>query len=136
MSRSRRRYLGYIYRVINDYPALEGEFKKEERPNIASGGAGMPRRKTGADSVHSAAVKKMETQDWAEYEAVRKAIETIRAKENGGECLDLIRRVHFEKSHTLTGAAWEGHMSYGKAKNLRRGFVLLVARNLGIKTKE
>lgn len=135
MGRPRRRYLGYIYRVINDYPVLKKEFDQEEMPSLVSGYTGMPGKGPKGDPVHSAAVRKMDTQDFLEYDAVRKAVEEIRGRENGTECLELIRRVHFEKSHTLAGAAMEGHMCYEKAKRLRRGFLLVVAKNMGMRVK-
>ncbi|MCD8005078.1 MAG: hypothetical protein LUE91_05440 [Oscillospiraceae bacterium] len=105
MSRKRYRWWGYVKAVLRIYP--------EHCGTIQAGGA-------------------LQRDDLREYEAVRKAIDAKEQDRDGAVTLEIIEMVYFKGSHTLQGAADAVGYSYGHAKRIQEGFLLLVARNLGL----
>lgn len=64
-----------------------------------------------------------------EYEAVQAAIDATERMNGGQAHLSLIKRVHFERTHTLEGAASTIPCSERAAAYWQRKFFEMVARN-------
>jgi len=59
--------------------------------------------------------------------AVRYAIERAQHEEGGGQCMEIVRMVFFDKTHTLQGAAQRANCDYETAKRWQRRFMHWVA---------
>lgn len=65
-------------------------------------------------------------------QAIKQAIEYTETLCDGDERLKMIDLVFWSKSHTLSGAAIKGNISYETAVNWHRDFIKTVGKNLGI----
>lgn len=63
------------------------------------------------------------------YEAVKAAIEATQRMDNGEARMKVIRLVHFDRTHTVEGAALTVPCSERTAANWQRKFFEMVARN-------
>lgn len=66
-----------------------------------------------------------------EYRAVQNAISKTLSKADGAERIDLIGKVFWDKTHTLSGAAMLIPCSYATARRWHTDFVKCVAREYG-----
>lgn len=67
-----------------------------------------------------------------EYEAVRDAVDTTERMTDAVSRMSVIRLVHFERTHTLEGAALRIPCSRSLAAKWQRDFFEEVARNCGL----
>lgn len=76
--------------------------------------------------------KQLEGVQELERKAVAESIEWTDHMENGKERMQIIKRVHWDRTHTIAGAALEIHCSERTASRWQRRFFEDVARNRGL----
>lgn len=101
MSKPRARWWGYVRRILNDYPEL---LANEEQLN------GNDRR---------------------ELDAVVRAMGRAECFSCGEQQIRIVKRVFFNKTHTLVGAAVEENISYATARRRQNSFIRLVGKEMG-----
>lgn len=101
MSKPRARWWGYVRRILNDYPNLL------------------------ANEEH------LDDNDRRELQAVAHALGKAECFAGGDMQIRIVRRVFFDKTHTLVGAAMAEHISYATAKRRQNAFILLVGKEMG-----
>ena len=119
--------------VIREYPRLKKEYDALHTVSITpnytnSGGKGYAI----SDPTAQAAIRELQEQNQREYEAVKCAIFVTEKKSAGNLRLDVIRKVFWQRSHTLQGAADAIHISYRTARRYQIDFVYLTAYFLGL----
>ena len=67
-----------------------------------------------------------------EFDAVRLAIQQTDGTQGGDNRLQLIKLIYWKRTHTLSGAALELHISYRTARRWNGEFIRLVAGNFGL----
>lgn len=68
----------------------------------------------------------------AGWAAVDGAVEVTKHMENGDARIKIIEMVHWDRTHTLEGAAMEAHCGRATAARWQRDFFEEVARNRGL----
>lgn len=133
MSKPRYGWWPYIKNVIYSYPALRSLHQQSLAQQITPAYSGQSGGSSGNGRKTEQTVVRASTRTAArEYEAVHLAIQQTRQLDGGAERLRLIRLVYWARSHTLTGAAQEVHVSFATAKRWHGEFVRLVAKNFGL----
>lgn len=123
---------GYAKGMIRRYPKLVAEYNDLHDTPITAQITGLPHSSRVAKPVEDAAMRTMPGVHMRELEAVEHAIKDTMAKKDGAERLKIIRLEFWDRTHTLSGAATEAHVSYDTAKNWHREFIRRVAQNFGL----
>ena len=136
MSSPRYDWWPYVKGMIRRYPLLCQEYAALHQQEITANMSGMPGGSGGTRTVESIAIRELPATKQREFEAVRRAVYTLK-KARGGELkLRIIDLTYWKHSHTLAGAAMEVGYSYAEAKNVNKHFVYAVAGNYGLLDKE
>ena len=134
MSKPRKRWWGYVRRVLYDYPRLRAELDELQQPHhygeSVGHGSGISRQAE-ALALHTLP----DPDDQRDLEAVEAALAAQTHHVNGGQTLRLVRMVFFHRSHTLEGAAHVLHISYMTARRRQDAFIWLVAEKMGLTEK-
>ena len=132
MSRPRYGWWGYVKNIIYRYPALCDQHSQAMAQKITQAYAALPSpggmARTTEDTV-SNALSRISTR---EFDAVRLAIQQTENVKGGDAQLRLIRLIYWERTHTLSGAAMEVHISVPTAKRWHGDFIRRVAQNFGL----
>lgn len=106
MDKAKRHYpwWGYVRYMVRRYPALDKTLPGQE-------------------------VSRTDSKDWS---AVKSAIDYTEREENGLARLKVVRMVHWDRTHTLEGAATEIPCDRATAARWQRRFFEEVARNRGL----
>jgi hypothetical protein len=67
-----------------------------------------------------------------EKAAVEAALEELEHSPEGEETGKIVAAVFFTKTHTLTGAAMRGNISYRTARRRQNEFILRVGKHMGL----
>lgn len=133
MSESKEPWWNYVKKVIRAYPDYRRELARLRRAvkitpkyNANGGGGGV------STPTEDLALMELPRKEQLRLEAVEKAIDDTRKLPNGKWRVEIIDRVYFRKSHTLTGAANCCHVSYGTAKRWHADFIRMVGENLHV----
>lgn len=119
--------------MIRAYPQHKMEYDALHEQSMAIDMSGMPRGGGGVSrTLENLAIRELPQTKQREYEAVRRAVESIRQKPNGKAWLSIIDLMYWRNSHTLAGAAIATGYSEDRAKQLHGEFVRMVARNYGL----
>lgn len=134
MSKPRKRWWGYVRRVLYDYPRLRAELDELQQPHHygeSVGHANGISRQPEMLALHTLP----DPDDQRDLEAVETALAEVMHWANGGQTLRLVRMVFFHRSHTLGGAAQVLHISYMTARRRQDDFIRLVAKKMGLTEK-
>ncbi|OUN38638.1 hypothetical protein B5G28_08575 [Faecalibacterium sp. An77] len=113
MSKTRRPWKGFVRYMIYNYPHL---CREEEH--------------TGKTA--DANLRELPEAKRRQLEAVRQAIDAVRATKNGDAKLEVIDLYYWKKSHKLYGAALKVGVSAHTAIDWNTEFMDLVAKNYGL----
>ena len=132
MQKQRYRWWRFIRRVVRAYPALKSEYEELHRQSLSQDISGMPKAQAAGRTVESIALRQMSPDDQKDYDAVSRAIEATRSRQDGEKRLALIRYVYwYEKEHTVSHAAPVLGISEATAKRWHGDFIKLVAKYRG-----
>lgn len=136
MSKPRYKWWGYIKNVIRSYPALKREYEDLHEQSMAVNMSGMPRGGCVSRGTEDIAVRELPYTKQREYEAVRRAVETVKRCPTANDRLSLVDMVFWKRSHTLSGAAYKLNLSYTTAQRYHGEFVVAVAQFYGMMDTE
>lgn len=133
MSKPRYPWWGYVKNMIRAYPAYKLEYEALHTQSMAIDMSGVSRGSGGVSrTLENLAIRELPATKQREYEAVRRAVETVERKPNGKEWLSIIELVYWKNTHTVAGAAVAVGYSEDRAKQLHGEFIRTVARNYGL----
>lgn len=133
MSKPRYKWWGYAKAIIRAYPEHRKELEaRQEQSVIAKYDAIGGHSSDIGRAVEALATVTLAPIDQRELEAVEKAIAYTQTLRDGGERLNLISMVFFNKTHTLSGAAMACNVSYTLAKRWHNRFIVEVGKNFGL----
>lgn len=136
MSKPRYRWWGYIKAVIRSYPALKKEYEDLHEQSVTAKYSGMPGAGNVSRGTENIAIRELPSTKQREYEAVKRAIESVCLLRSGKDRLALVDMVFWKKSHTLSGAAYKLSISDTTAQRYHGEFIRLVARIYGLMDTE
>lgn len=128
MSKPRYDWWPYVKGMIRRYPSLKAKYDSLHTPamtvayseHIGGGGAGR--------TTETVALRELPRNDQREYEAIRCTIKHTENLAKGKRRMQLIRLVHWERSHTLVGAAVSLHIGEATAWRWNGDFIRLAAK--------
>lgn len=135
MSTQRYDWWPYVKGMIRRYPQLCSEYAELHEQNVTANMSGMPGSHNSSRTVEDIAIRELPATKQREYEAVRRAVETLRHSKGGTDKLRMIELMYWKRSHTLDGAAMAVGYSYGEARKVNRHFIYAVAGNYGLLDK-
>lgn len=137
MSNPRYHWWAYAKAIVRLYPELKSAYDTLHTQRITGdltrisgikGGISRPTENTVLLELPPARQR--------EYDAVTKAIELTRRRQNGADRLALIDLVFWKGTHNLQGAAMRLHISYDTAKLYHKEFIRLVGFCYGLEDYE
>lgn len=129
MSRPREKWWGYVKACIRDYPAVCQELETRKRAASDSG----PARPTEWEALlHLEGEQVLQGQRAREFCGVRNAVRETAGLKDGPERLRMIEMVFWKRSHTLSGAALECHVSMRTARRWHGDFIRLAAYHMNL----
>ena len=132
VSKPRYGWWGYVKNMTYRYPELCTMHEQSLCQQITPAYVGQPCGGRARRTVEEVMARAMTRADAKEYEAVHRAVRETRQLADGAERLQLIRLIYWKRSHTMTGAALELHVSIPTAKRWHGEFIRRVARNYGL----
>lgn len=132
MSKPRYKWWGYIKNVIRAYPSLKKEYEDLHEQSVTANMSGMPGSGSVSRGTEDIAIRELPYTRQREYEAVRRAIETMSLQPNGEIKLKIIDLVYWKRSHTLEGAGMRVGYEYKTARQINGEFIRLVAAKYGL----
>lgn len=132
MSSPRYDWWSYVKGMIRRYPQLAAEYAELHRPSPVPQGEGLGRSSGISRPTEGTALRELPPCQQKEYEAVHKALEIIKAYENGENRLRLVQLVFWQRSHSIEGAAQQLHISKRTALRWHQSLIRLVAQNYGL----
>ena len=132
MSKPRYRWWGYVRQVLYAYPEIKAQYDALHTVG-ATGGIVVPSRGERAPRVtENVALRELPAQEQREYDAVTHVIDATGGLATGDARLAVVEMVFFRRTHTLQGAAGVVGYSYEQARNFQGGFIIDVARFMGL----
>lgn len=133
MSKPRYHWWAYAKAIVRMYPQLKREYEALHTQRITGDPERVPGGKGGVSrSVEITALRQLPPARQREYDAVTKAIELTKRRQNGADRLALIDLVFWKQSHNLEGAALKLHLSDTTAKRYHTEFIRLVGFCYGL----
>lgn len=133
MNKPREDWWEYTKRIIRSYPALKRKAESVGGQSVTAAygpsgghGSGVSR------PVERAVIDRLTDKEQRRYDAVTAAIAETERMRQGGHRIDLIRRVYWERSHTLYGAALCVPVSERTAKYWNSEFIRCVEKYLNL----
>lgn len=130
MSKPRYSWWGYVKSMVRRYPYLAREYS--DLKELSSSEEGARSKNKISRPTENLALRELPKTAQREYEAVRRAVETVKTYKTGKEQLQIIDLVYWKKTHSLSGAALKVGFSYDRAKQLHTQFLRLVAKYYGL----
>ena len=133
MSRPREDWWEYTKRIIRSYPALKRKAESTGGQSVTaaygpSGGHGS----SVGRPVERAVVDRLTDKEQRRYDAVTAAIAETERMKQGRHRVELIRRVYWDHTHTIEGAAVLVPTSQATAYRWNNEFVRLVSKKLDL----
>lgn len=131
MSKPKYWWYGNVCRTICEFPRLQAQVRDMRGQKITPGySAAAPGGGATERTIEDITVRVLSSREYRDYEAVEKAITTVRTWRGGEDILAAVsahawRRIRFEE------VARSMHISTATAKNMHRRFVYTVAQNMG-----
>lgn len=132
MSKPRYIWWGYARNMVRRYPELKEEYNERKEQRITRNFESTIKGTEASRSTENVALRQLPPSKQAEYDAVTKAIEKTKEKNNGEIRLLLIDMVFWKQSHTLDGAAYALGYSYENARRFHGDFLRLVGLYRGL----
>ena len=133
MSKPRYHWWAYAKAIVRMYPQLKHDYEALHTQRITGDPERVPGGKGGVSrAVEITALRQLPPARQREYDAVTKAIELTKRRQNGVDRLTLIDLVFWKQSHNLEGAAIKLHLSDTTAKRYHTEFIRLVGFCYGL----
>lgn len=132
MSNPRYDWWSYVKGMIYRYPALCDQHSQAMAQKITPSYAAQPSSSESSRTTEDLVARAMSRTNIREFDAVRLAIQQTENVKGGDAQLRLIRLIYWERTHTLSGAAMEVHISVPTAKRWHGDFIRRVAQNFGL----
>lgn len=132
MSKPRYKWWGYVKSIIRQYPELKQEYEALHVQSVTLAVTGMPGAGDVSRDTEDIAIRELPYTKQREYEAVKRAVATVKRSPTANDRLALIDMVFWKRSHTLSGAAYKLNLSYTTAQRYHGEFVISVARYYGL----
>lgn len=123
----------YTKKIIRSYPRLKRKLQGTGSPAVtASYGLSCGHGSEVGRPVERAGFGRLTDKEQRRYDAVAAAIRETEGMKNGSDRLELVRRVYWDRSHTLCGAAMKIHVSEITAKRWNAQFIRSVEKFLNL----
>lgn len=132
MSNPRYDWWSYVKGMIYRYPALCDQHSQAMAQKITPSYAAQPSSSESSRTTEDLVARAMSRTNIREFDAVRLAIQQTDGTQGGDNRLQLIKLIYWKRTHTLSGAALELHISYRTARRWNGEFIRLVAGNFGL----
>lgn len=133
MSKPRFHWWAYAKAIVRMYPQLKRDYEALHTQRITGDPERVPGGKGGVSrSVEITALRQLPPARQREYDAVTKAIELTKRRQNGADRLALIDLVFWKQNHNLEGAALKLYLSDTTAKRYHTEFIRLVGFCYGL----
>lgn len=132
MSKPRYIWWGYAKNMVRRYPELKEEYNDRKNQRTTRNFESTVKGTEASRTTENVALRQLPPSKQAEYDAVTKAIEKTKEKNNGEIRLVLIDMVFWKQSHTLDGAAYKIGYSYDMARKYQQEFLRLVGLYRGL----
>ena len=136
MSKPRYKWWGYVKSIIRQYPALKQEYEALHEQSVTASMTGMPGAGDVSRDTEDIAIRELPYTKQREYEAVKRAVASVKRSQTANDRLALVDMVFWKRSHTLSGAAYKLNLSYTTAQRYHGEFVISVARYYGLMDTE
>lgn len=131
--RQREDWWEYTKKIIRSYPELKRKLESTGSPSITVTYAPVSGQNSGVSRpVEHAVVERLTDKEQRRYDAVTAAIAETKHMKMGWHRLELIKKVYWNKSHTLYGAAMCVPVSERTARRWNHAFIELVAEKLNL----
>ena len=137
MSKPRYHWWAYAKAMVRVYPELKREYDMLHTPQITRAISGAPEGKGGVvRTAEMTALRQLPPARQREYDAVTRAVELTKRRQNGEERIKLINMVFWKGTHNLTGAALALFISETTAKRYSQDFLTLVGYCYGLEDQD
>lgn len=128
MSNPRYGWWSYIKDMLRRYPALREQHEQSLQGKVTPNyGASMPTGSGVPRSTEQLVMHAMSRNAAREYDAVTRAVEQLDPLK-----FRMIKLIYWDRSHTLSGAAMQVHISYRTARRWHSEVIYQIARNFGL----
>ena len=127
----RPKWNAYVWEMVDMYPELKRELEALKSQSGSGFGSTGHSGKI-SDPTADLALRELDPILQRKFEAVDKAINTVRHWKHGAKQLEIVRLVHWKKSHTIYGAGRKVGMKQDLAYLLHSQFMREVAKNFGL----
>lgn len=136
MSKPRCWWYGNVCRTISEYPKLEQQVRDMSGQKITPGYSASAGGRSSGRAVEDIAVRVLSSREYADYAAVRAAVDTARTWRDGADVLEIVRLSMWAwPRESVESAARRVHVSAATAKRMRGRFVYAAARELGYRER-
>ena len=136
MSKPRYWWYGNVCRTISEYPKLEQQVRDMSGQKITPGYSASTGGRSPGRAVEDVAVRVLSSREYADYAAVRAAVDTARTWRDGADVLEIVRLSMWTwPRESVESAARRVHVSAATAKRMRGRFVYATARELGYRER-
>lgn len=136
MSKPRYWWYGNVCRTISEYPKLEQQVRDMNRQKITPGYSASAGGGSSGRAVEDIAVRVLSSREYADYAAVRAAVDTARTWRDGADVLEIVRLSMWTwPRESVESAARRVHVSAATAKRMRGRFVYAAAQELGYRER-
>lgn len=132
MSKPRYIWWSYAKAMIRQYPMLKGEYDELHRQSTAAPIVGIHGGNDISRCTEAVALRQLPPARQREYDAVTKAIELTKRRQNGEIRLALIDMVYWKGTTNIAGAALRLFVDERTAKRYHGDFVRLVGFSYGL----
>lgn len=129
---SRQKYWwSHVKWMIRFQPEREAELRRMQEAVITANYNAMPRGSEPSRTTENLGTVTLGNPADREMRAVQLAVDETMAMKDGEDRMKLIDLVFWKRTHTLTGACIECHISDRQGQRWHADFIHLVAKNIG-----
>lgn len=136
MSKPRYRWWSYVKAVIRYYPKHRRDLEDAQSTSVVADYSGTPHTGGASNPTAQAATRHLSRDAQREYDAVLRAVQQTRMLPNGDLRLKIVKLVYWDRSHTVDGAGLTVGYKSAQARRINGQFIFLVAKNLGLVSKD
>lgn len=134
MSKPRYWWYGNVCRTIGAFPKLDQQVRDMSRQKTTPGYSSQPGGRSSGRAVEDITERVLSSQEYRDYEAVSRAINTARTWRDGASVLAVVSAHTWGKRLRFDEIGRAMYMSTASAKRLHQRFVYEVAREMGYKS--
>lgn len=136
MSKPRYWWYGNVCRTISEYPKLEQQVRDMSGQKITPSYSASAGGRSSGRAVEDIVVHVLSSREYADYVAVRAAVDTARTWRDGADVLEVVRLSMWGwPRESIESAARRVHVSASTAKRMRGRFVYAAAKELGYRER-